>query len=106
MDFRSEQYNRLDRPARAFLMRCRMFGLPVESLHVLLDGSATMRVRLAGIFPLAEAQGEQLQRSETVTLFNDLCLLAPVALLDSSLVEWEDAGLSMPTASFNKRVTG
>ena len=38
--------------------------------------------------------------SETVTLFNDMCLLAPAALIDSERIAWQDAGPLATRASF------
>jgi hypothetical protein len=38
--------------------------------------------------------------SETVTLFNDLCLLAPGALIDRERIQWEDGGSASARARF------
>ncbi|HLK38255.1 MAG TPA: DUF6544 family protein [Polyangiaceae bacterium] len=37
---------------------------------------------------VVDASGSEMTRSETVTLFNDLCLLAPASLLSKSIT-WE-----------------
>lgn len=47
-----------------------------------------MRVRLLSLVPIVSARGAELTRAETVTLFNDLCLLAPSALLGPA-IRWE-----------------
>jgi hypothetical protein len=47
-----------------------------------------MRVWLLSLVPLVNASGPELDRAETVTLFNDLCLLAPAALTDPA-IRWE-----------------
>lgn len=47
-----------------------------------------MRVKLAGAVPIVQARGPELDRSETVTLFNDMCILAPGSLL-SPRIAWE-----------------
>jgi hypothetical protein len=39
-----------------------------------------MEVQIAELFKVANARGETMSRSETVTVLNDLCLLAPSAL--------------------------
>ena len=88
MEFIAEQVNFPDEPARFFAMHATRTGLPVDVLHVFQDGSATMRVRLLSLFPLVDARGPELTRAETVTLLNDLCLLAPAALVDAP-VRWE-----------------
>lgn len=47
-------------------------------------------MRLLSAFTLIDAAGPEMNRSETVTIFNDACLLAPSTLLDPS-VTWEPA---------------
>ncbi|RLB59962.1 MAG: hypothetical protein DRI34_00115 [Deltaproteobacteria bacterium] len=89
MEFTAEQYNFVAEPARFFFMRARRGGLPVEVLHAFSGGAAIMRVRLLASIPLVDASGPELTRAETVTLFNDLCLLAPAALLDPG-INWEE----------------
>jgi hypothetical protein len=88
MPFEAEQQSFADQPARLFLMRARMFGLPVEAFHRRIAGHATMQVKIAGAIAMVDARGEVMDRSEAVTLFNDMCLLAPATLLDPSIA-WE-----------------
>ena len=88
MPFEAEQQSFVDRPTRLFLMRARMFGLPVEAFHRLTDGHATMQVKVAGVVPIADVRGDVMDRSEAVTLFNDMCLLAPGTLLEPTIT-WE-----------------
>lgn len=85
MPFEAEQQSDVATHTRLFFMRARMFGLPVEAWHRLVDGHATMRVRVAGIVPIVDARGAEMDRSETVTLLNDMCLLAPGTLLDPAI---------------------
>jgi len=84
----SLQHNFPGEPARFFLMDARMRGLPVDVFHAFRGRSATMRVRLLSLVPIVDASGPELDRAETVTLFNDLCLLAPGALIDPA-IRWE-----------------
>lgn len=88
MTFTAEQHNFIDEPSRFFLMDARRSGLPVDVFHAFDDRSARMDVRLLSMLPLVNIDGPDLRRAETVTLFNDLCLLAPAALVDRS-VTWE-----------------
>ncbi|MFK7844142.1 MAG: DUF6544 family protein [Rhodothermales bacterium] len=85
MTFTAEQHNFIDDPKRFFIMKAKKGGLPVDVLHVFQDGSAAMRVRLLSLFTMVNASGPELTRAETVTLFNDLCLLAPSVLIDSAI---------------------
>jgi hypothetical protein len=88
MAFTAEQFNFIETPARFFLMDARKAGLPVDVLHVYEDGSASMRVRLVSLIPLVESAGPELTRAETVTLLNDLSILAPGALVEPG-IRWE-----------------
>ncbi len=86
MTFTGEQVNTFGaRPSRFFLMDAELFGLPVEVLHVFESGAATMRVRALSLFPMVDASGPEMDRAETVTIFNDLCILAPAALADAPI---------------------
>jgi hypothetical protein len=82
MPFEARQHSFLGGPIRLFLMHARMRGLPVQAFHRYEGGRATMRVRLGGVIPIADAGGEVMDVSETVTVLNDMCLLAPATLLD------------------------
>lgn len=88
MEFTAEQRSFADAPTRLFLMDATMFGLPVQSFHRFEGEHASFQVRIAGLIPMVDARGEDLDRAETVTLFNDMCLLAPATLLSPS-VTWE-----------------
>jgi len=88
MSFSAEQVNFVRNPARFFGMHATRSGLPVDVFHVFRDGAASMRVRLLSLFPIVDADGPELTRAETVTILNDLCLLAPAALVDAP-VRWE-----------------
>jgi hypothetical protein len=89
MSFTGEQINTYrDTPQRLFLLDATMAGLPVDVLHVFDHGAATMRAKVGSVVPMVDAAGPDLDRAETVTLFNDLCVLAPAALVDAP-VAWE-----------------
>lgn len=80
--FVSEQYNRVDNPERLFFMEGRMFGVNIPGYHKYKEATASMHISLFGLLPLVKHTGEELNRTETVTLFNDMCLLAPGTLAD------------------------
>jgi hypothetical protein len=89
MRFTGEQVNTYGlAPSRLFFMDATLHGLPVDVLHTDLGTSATMRVKLASLVPMVNASGPQMDQAETVTLFNDLCLMAPAALVDAA-VRWQ-----------------
>ena len=79
MRARSVQYNFFGRPTRLFLMEARMFGLPVRALHVYRQEPATFTVRVASTVNMVDLRGEEISAAETVTVLNDMCLMAPGA---------------------------
>jgi hypothetical protein len=84
MTFTGEQVNTYGpQPDRLFFMDAELLGLPVEVLHAYTAGAATMRVRALSLVPMVNASGPEMDRAETVTIFNDLCILAPAALIDA-----------------------
>jgi hypothetical protein len=89
MDFTGEQVDTFGpEPSRLFFMDATMFSLPVDVLHTYVGPSATMRVKACSLVPIMHATGSEMFRAETVTLFNDLCLLAPAALIDAHIT-WQ-----------------
>ncbi len=88
MPFTGEQVNTYaPRPQRIFLMDATRSGLPVTVLHVFADTTATMRVKLLSLFTVVNAAGPEMDRGETVTVFNDLVVLAPGAIVGAP-VTW------------------
>lgn len=85
MPITAEQVNTVDPPARLFYLDARMMGLPVTGYHRYVDGAASMLVKLLGLVPVARDTGAEMTRAETVTLLNDLCLLAPATLIAPAL---------------------
>ena len=89
MSFRGEQVSTYGHElSRVFAMDATMHGLPADVLHVFVGPSATMRVKLCSVLPIIDAAGPEMDQGETVTLFNDLCVLAPAALVDAP-VDWQ-----------------
>jgi len=81
----STQHNFTGNPARLFFMKSRMFGLPVQVLHVYAAAEATFQVRVASLVNMVDEEGEALSRTESVTVLNDMCFFAPGALVDPRL---------------------
>ena len=102
MPFEAEQQSFADEPTRLFLMRARMFGVPVQAFHRLIGGHATMQVKVAGLVPMADERGDEMERAETVTLFNDMCILAPRTLVGPDIT-WEALDSSTARARFTLR---
>lgn len=90
MEARAAQYNFFDPPrARVFLMNASRYGVPFVALHRYVGDAATMQVRVASLVDIVDARGPEMNQGETVTMFNDMCLLAPASLVDAD-VEWQE----------------
>lgn len=71
--------------ARDFYLTAFMKGLPVSVWHSYHNQAATMQVKILSLFSVVDLSGENLTKTETVTLFNDMCLMAPGALIDKRI---------------------
>jgi hypothetical protein len=100
MRFHAEQFSEAAEPLRLFYMQARRRGIPIAVMHRYAGGRATMTVRLAGLVTLVDVHGPVLDCSETVTVFNDMCLLAPGTLLDPRIT-WRERGERTVDASFD-----
>jgi hypothetical protein len=99
MPLRAEQHNVFDDPARLFYMTATMFGVPADGYHRFAGGAATMRVKAAGLVPVQQSSGAAMTQAETVTLFNDMCVMAPATLLDPAIT-WEPVDDQRARAAF------
>ncbi len=103
--FTSVQYNFFDEPTRLFFMKGKMFGVTIPGYHKYSDAVATMDIRLFGLLPIVRQSGEILNKAETVTLLNDMCLLAPATLIDKRIKWQEIDNLSTRAFFTNKGIT-
>ena len=85
MDFHSRQYNFLFPPVRLFFMKARMRRIPVAGFHRYRNGEASMDIRLLSLFSIQNQSGREMEISETVTFFNEMCCLAPATLIDKRI---------------------
>ena len=84
----AEQHNFVGVPARFFYLNGSMKMIPVQGYHRYAGSSATMIIKAAGLVRVAESSGSETTQSETVTLFNDMCVMAPATLVDRAIT-WE-----------------
>jgi len=102
MPFTAEQHSFFGAlPSRLFFMNATMKHLPVDIFHRFVGTPATFRVRLLSAITVVDAKGPEMNRAETVTLFNDLCVLAPSRLIDPS-IRWEPIDADTAGASFTR----
>ena len=101
MPFLAEQYNFYDQPSRFFYMNASKMLVPIQGYHRFVDREASMLVKIAASLPVARAAGDEMTRAETVTLFNDMCLLAPSTLMDPA-IGWESIDTRAVRATFTQ----
>lgn len=88
MNFHYEQCNTFKTPTRVFYIKASKMGIPATGLHLYKNVSASMEIKLAGLFKIVDARGPEMNQSETVTVFNDMCFMAPASLIDKN-IKWE-----------------
>lgn len=99
MPFTSQQYNFIQPPARLFYLKAVMKHLPVTGFHCYKNGSASMDIRLFSLFNVQYQDGRAMDIAETVTFFNDMCVLAPATLIDDR-IKWVSEEKNMVKAEF------
>lgn len=99
MTFLCEQHNFMAEPTRLFFMDAKMKGLPVAGYHHYKNGKAVMDIRLLSLFKVQYAEGNEMDISETVTFFNDMCCIAPATLIDNR-IQWMETNENTVKCSF------
>jgi hypothetical protein len=64
-------------------------------------------VKVASVVTMVDAKGPEMDEAETVTLFNDLCVFAPGALIGRG-IRWQEiapqtVGASLVKSKLNER---
>ena len=99
MPITAEQYNLVHPPARLFYMTASMFAIPAQGYHRYVGPSASMTIKAAALVPIVNATGDEMNQGETVTMFNDMCLMAPGMLIDPE-IDWEPVDATTARATF------
>lgn len=89
MPLKSVQYNFTDNPTRLFYIVAKKKGIPAKGIHLYRDQTAIMLVKILGLFTVVDAKGKEMNQGETVTIFNDMCFMAPATLIDRN-IEWNE----------------
>jgi hypothetical protein len=82
-------------------MTASMFLLPIDGYHRFVGSEATMLVKALGLIPVANNAGPEMAQAETVTVFNDMCLMAPATLIDPA-VQWDTVDAHTVRATFTR----
>ena len=102
MKLHSIQYNFYQNLSRYFYIKGSKMGLPATALHLYQDEVATFQVKILNWFKVVDAKGEKMNQAETVTLLNDMCILAPSTLIDAR-INWEEINESTVKATFKNK---
>ena len=105
MPLKSVQYNFFDKPTRLFYIVAKKKGIPAKGIHLYKDQTAIMLIKIFGLFTVVDAKGKEMNQGETVTLFNDMCFMAPASLIDRN-IEWTEVDNITVDAKFtNSNIT-
>ena len=99
MSLRSVQYNFMEDPTRIFHIVAKKMGIPAMGNHIYRDQKAIMLIKILGLFTVSDAKGWQMDQGETVTVFNDMCFMAPASLIDKR-IEWKEIDAESISARF------
>jgi hypothetical protein len=102
MTLSSLQYNFFDPYTRIFYIKAKKIGIPAVGLHLYKEEKAIMIIKLAGLFTIADAKGPEMDQGETVTVFNDMCFMAPGTLISKD-IKWEILEPTVVKATFTNR---
>ena len=100
INVKTEQHNFIANPTRMFYIEGSMLGIPMLGLDSYKNGKGNMLIKLGGLFTVANALGSEMDSGAAVTLFNDMCLMAPSTLIDPR-IQWESVDALTAKASFN-----
>ena len=106
LDVTAEQFNTLNEPA--FIWKAKVEVFPLIFMHArdkYTGGRGNMLVKIAAIFPVADASGAEINQGSMLRFLSEMCWF-PTAILNKNIV-WEtvDSTSARATMSFGG-VTG
>jgi hypothetical protein len=105
MTLRSVQYNFLNEHSRLFFITAKKGGIPAIGLHMYQNAQAIFRIKILGLLQVVNAFGAKMNQGESVTVLNDICIMAPGSLIDRRIT-WEIIDSTTVKAVFtNKGIT-
>lgn len=85
---KAQQTTFINQGTRLFYMTMKYNGIPINGFHHYEKGEASMVFKILDLIKVVDNRGEIMNKAETVTFFNDLCVFAPSALIDANIT-WE-----------------
>lgn len=101
---KTEQHNFFDKYERLFFLKANVKGMPTQGYHLYKNGKSSMTIKLLSMIPVVSISGDEMFESETVTLLNDMCFLAPATLIDER-IRWEEISSKSVKATFTNNAT-
>ncbi|EOC99973.1 DUF6544 family protein [Caldisalinibacter kiritimatiensis] len=95
-----KQYSFFDNITRLFFLNLNVNGIPFYGLHSYTNATATMDGKIVGLIHVLKGKGEIMNKAETVTILNDMCIMAPATLIDER-IKWETIDAHTVKATFN-----
>lgn len=86
-----DQYTFIETGTRLFYMTMKYHGITINGIHHYDENDALMRIKILDLVKVVDEFGDKMHRAETVTYFNDLCIMAPGALIEED-IQWEELG--------------
>ncbi len=105
MPLKSVQYNFVDVHSRLFYIVAKKKGIPAIGLHLYQNAKAIFKIKILGLFTVVDAFGSKMNQGETVTLLNDMFLMAPGALIDKQIKLEQIDPLTVKTVFTNQNIT-
>jgi hypothetical protein len=89
VEVKTTQYNFLTSDlTRLFFIKTKIAAVPIYGLDSYMNGKGNMLIKAAGVFTVANAMGREMDKAAMVTLFDDICLYSPAALVDPR-IHWK-----------------
>lgn len=85
----AEQKTFINQGIRLFYMTMKYKGIPINGLHHFEKGEASMVIKILDLIKVVDQRGEIMNKAETVTFFNDMCIFAPSTLIDADII-WQE----------------
>ena len=85
---KADQYTFLESGTRLFYISMDFKGIPINGIHYYNSEEAFMKIKVLDLIKVIDNSGQMMQKAETVTYFNDLCIMAPGGLLEEN-IKWE-----------------
>lgn len=100
-----DQKSFVEPTTRLFYIKMIFKGLKIVGLHHYENAKASMIIRILDLFKVVDERGESMNKAETVTVLNDMMLMAPATLIDERFTFEEIDETNIRVSFTNKRIS-